>query len=130
MSKTPATPARLTALEARQAELEKRIAELERAAIRQIPAPWTPLGPYPFLPPVLQPISPMPRDDIGDPRCHVCNNRFKDMTNYVCGHPQCPSRVWCGDTLSPTFTCDGTSTAGPYGALGTIGTISKTNPTT
>lgn len=132
MSKTPKTPAsaaRLTDLEARQAELEKRIADLERAATRQLPAPWTPTGPYPSLPPVL----PTPQDDINDARCHVCNNRFKDMTHYVCNHPCCPNRVWCGDTTQPVFTCGGPSSSatvdtltlpkpgvGPYGAPGTV----------
>lgn len=85
---------RLTALEARQAELEKRIANLEREAARQMPAPWTPTGPYPSFPPVL----PTPQDDIDDARCHVCNNRFKDMTHYVCNNDRCPNRVYFGDS--------------------------------
>lgn len=122
MSKTPKTPAsaaRLTALEARQAELEKRIAELEREAARQLPAPWKPTGPYPSLPPVF----PTPQDDMDDARCHVCNNRFKDMTHYVCNNDRCPSRVWCGDTIHPHFTCGGSSSSarsGPHGAPGTV----------
>lgn len=128
-SKPTTQSTRLTALEARQAELEKRIAGLERAATRQLPEPWGPTGPYPSYPPVL----PAPQDDMDDARCHVCNNRFKDMTHYVCSHPQCPSRVTCGNPLPPHFTRDGISSsattdtvalpktaAGPYGALGTI----------
>lgn len=132
MSKTPktakptATPTRLTALEARQAELEKRLAELERAATRQLPSPWTPTGPRPYPPPLW----PAPQDAKNGGHCHVCGGKWSDMTHYVCNNNQCPNRVWCGDPLQPTFTCDGTSTAGPYGAPGTIGTISKTNPTT
>lgn len=122
--------ARLVALEARQSELDARIAHLEREVHRNFPNPWvTPTGPYPPAPPVL----PTPQDDINDARCHVCNNRFKDMTHYVCNNDRCPNRVWCGDTTQPVFTCGGASSSatvdtltlpkpgvGPYGSPGTI----------
>lgn len=125
--------ARLAALEARQAELEKRIGELERDAARQTPQPWT--APtdriYPVIPTTPVPAMPSPFDEDG--RCHVCNNRWKDMTHYVCNNNRCPSRVWCGDPALPVFTCGGDSSsttvgsltvpkpgAGPYGAPGTI----------
>lgn len=105
MSKTPKTPAssaRLTALEARQAELEKRIAELERAVARQLPAPWVwPSEPTPH------PIWPSAEDA----KCHVCGNRWADMTHYVCNNDRCPNRVWCGDSIHPSFVCGGSSVA-------------------
>jgi len=133
--KKPADSTRLTALETRQADLEKRIAELERAATRQMPAPWTaPVGPYPSAPPLL----PAPQDDIDDARCHVCNGRYKDMTNYVCSHPRCPTRITygsIGDSIHPSFICGGSTDSAsttavalatpkngsePYAALGTF----------
>ena len=110
MSKTPKTPSsttRLIALETRQAELEKRIAELERAANRQMPIPWTaPMDQtYPAYPQFPTPI--------GEPSCHVCGNKWKDMTHYICSNDRCPNRVWCGDSLpgsGPSFTCRATTT--------------------
>lgn len=113
--------ARLVALEARQSELEKRISDLERETNRQLPHPWisSPL-PAPGLPPRL----PEPMEDLDDARCHVCNNPFKSMTNFVCTHNRCPTRVWCGDTTRPVFTCGGPSSSVTVGAL----TVPKPGP--
>ena len=126
-SKPTTQSTRLTALEARQAEMEARIAHLEREAHLNFPNPWItptdrtyPQFPTPIVPNALE-------------RCHICWNKWTDMTHYVCNNDQCPNRVWCGDAIHPTFTCGGTSAsttagaltlpksgAGPYGAPGTI----------
>ena len=114
---------RLTALEARQAELERRIAELERAAMRQMPKPWTPSTPQddidwppiPTTPPPPHPWYPQPSSF--DPRCHICKNRYADMTHYVCNNDQCPNRiiVTCdtktGPSIAPGVTFGGESIA-------------------
>lgn len=102
-----AIPARITALEARQAELERRIAELERQALEQVKrsVPWTWPSTQPEYPTPAYPHQPiLPGSD--DARCPVCNNRYADMTHYVCSHPQCPSRITCSATHG-----DGTTTA-------------------
>ena len=77
---------RITDLEKRQADLERRIADLEKAPKGW---PWTvPTVPTPSWP------------NAEDARCHVCQNRYADMTHYVCNHDRCPSRVtYCGDPL-------------------------------
>lgn len=75
---------RQAASDKRQADLERRIADLERDAIRQMP--------WPAAPEPTWPSSPL---DGEDARCGTCNGRFKDMSHYVCFHPQCPSRVTC-----------------------------------
>jgi hypothetical protein len=92
-----ATRERLTSVETRQAELEARIAALERQALEQVQRwmPWTnPVYPYPSNP------SPQWPNGSDDARCHVCGNRWADMTHYVCGHPQCPSRITYGTVVA------------------------------
>jgi hypothetical protein len=53
--------------------------------IRQRPAVKEPLWPH----------YPAPYPTADDARCPVCNNRYADMTHYVCNHAQCPSAVRC-----------------------------------
>lgn len=97
MQNAPATSSRLTALEARQADLEKRIAELERAAIHQMPQPWT--APtdraYPAFP---TPMDPTPA--LSD-QCYICGIKWKDATHYICRDYRYPNRI--------TVTCGGAS---------------------
>ena len=86
------TPARLASLEARQAELEARIAALERQALEQAQrtVPWVGPNPAPSYP-YPQPLG------VDEARCPVCLALYKDLTHYVCNHPQCPSRITYGD---------------------------------
>lgn len=77
------------AQEVRLSDVEARIARLEEAAARQVPWRW----PQPTWPDITKPMLD------GDPRCGVCGGRYADMTHYVCSHPQCPSRITCGDPL-------------------------------
>lgn len=74
---------RIRSLEERQADLERRIAELEKEP-RGWPWPVHPITPHPQWP-----------DGSDDARCHVCQNRFADMTHYVCTHDRCPGKVTC-----------------------------------
>lgn len=106
-----ATQQRLTTIEQRQAEqdarlaaLEARIAQMERDAAKQVPWPWP--APTPDTSPTYPPLYPqwpqMP-DNSDDARCPVCQMRYKDLTHYVCNHPQCPSRITytLGDPVVP-----------------------------
>lgn len=112
--------ARIAALEARQAELEKRIAELERETIRQLPKTWepSPLSPadepgWPTQPKL--PFRPQwPNiEDIEDGKCHVCGNKWKDMSLYVCNNNSCPNRVvYCSATSSSALQDLGGSISG------------------
>jgi hypothetical protein len=76
---------RIASLEARLGLLEGRIAGLENREKSDWHPNTTPLSPN-------QPW-PWPDDGTDDARCHVCGNRYKDMTFYVCNHPNCPGRV-------------------------------------
>lgn len=74
-TKSQAEIDRIGDLLARVAKLEERIAALEeRRSDLWTQIPWKPV-----------------LDSSDDARCRVCQNRFKDMTHYVCDHPQCPN---------------------------------------
>lgn len=112
-SKSAAQIDRIGQLEARIADLEGRLARLESS-----PANWPKIG--------SQPLAPDPWGD--EARCGTCGNRFKDMTHYVCNHPQCPSRitVTCGTTLIGGDPNAGCITAGtPFATMSTHASNAK-----
>lgn len=83
---------RFAALEARQTALEQLVAEeLEKRKLwpweKDLPScPEKPIPYWPSLP---------DRDNGDEARCRVCGNRYKDMNQYVCYHPNCPSKITC-----------------------------------
>lgn len=63
-------------LEMELAEIKERLTRLESEAWRKA-----------------FPTAPMPILTTSADYCHVCWRKLSDMTNYVCSHPTCPSRI-------------------------------------
>lgn len=84
-----AVDARIAALEARQTALEQLVQEIRRDQLWpwETPKVDKPVPYWPSLP-----------DNSDDARCRVCGNRYKDMNQYVCSHPQCPNRITCSSS--------------------------------